>query len=45
MIKGNFFRFVLSVDGMMVKKALVVLANLSWLMATKIDKPIYHVTG
>ena len=35
--------FFLSVDGMMGKEALVVLATLSRLMAAKMDKPILHV--
>ena len=34
--KGGKFPFVLSVDGMMIKEALVVLTTLSQLMAVKI---------
>ena len=41
----HFSPFVLSVDGVMGKEALVVLALLSQLMATKMDEPILHVTG
>ena len=43
--KEKFSPFVLSVDGMMVKESLVVLATLSRLMAAKLDEPISHVTG
>ena len=35
--------FVISVDGMIGRKALVVLANLSRLMTVKMDEPISHV--
>ena len=35
--------FVISVNGMLGREALVVLANLSRLMATKIDEPILYV--
>ena len=41
----HFSPFVLSVDGMMGKDALVVLSTLSLLMATKLDEHISHVTG
>ena len=34
---------VLSVDGMLGMEALVILANLSQLMAAKMDEPILHV--
>ena len=37
--------FSLSVDGMVGKKALVLLDTLSQLMAAKMDKPISNVTG
>ena len=40
----HFPTFVLSVDGMMDKEALVVLANLSQLMAAKTDEPILPIT-
>ena len=39
------YPFVLSVDGMLGKQAMVVLVNLSQLMADKMDKPILHVCG
>ena len=44
---GNGFSspFVISVDGMLGKKALVILANLSQIMAAKMDEPILHVRG
>ena len=41
----QFYPFLLSVDGEIGKEAQVVLATLSRLMATKIDKPIPHVKG
>ena len=41
----HFSPFFLSVDGMMGKEALVILATLSRLMAAKLDEPILHVTG
>ena len=37
--------FFLSVDGMLGKEALVVLANLSRLVAAKMEEPISHVHG
>ena len=37
--------FVISVNGFLGREALVVLANLSRLMAAKMDKPISHVRG
>ena len=37
--------FVLSVDGMLGREALVALDNLSQLMAAKMDEPILHVRG
>ena len=40
-----FSPFVLSVDGIIGKEALVVLANLSRLMAAKPEEPISHVCG
>ena len=39
------YPFVLSVDGMLGNQALVVLVNLSQLMADKMDEPILHVHG
>ena len=41
----HFYPFVLSVDGMLGREALAVLANLSRLMAAKMDEPISHVLG
>ena len=41
---SHFSPFVLSVDGVMGKEALVVLATLSRLMDAKLDEPIFHVT-
>ena len=38
-----FYSFVNSIDGVLGKKALVVLANLSQLMPAKMDEPIFHV--
>ena len=38
-----FSQFSLSVDGMLGKEALFVLANLSRLMAEKLEKSISHV--
>ena len=43
--RRHFSLFVLSVDGMMGKEALVVLATLSQVMTAKTDEPILHVTG
>ena len=40
-----FLPFVLYVDGMLGREALVVLANFSRLVAEKIDEPISHVQG
>ena len=44
---GNVFlhSFFLSIYGMLGREALVVLANLSRLMAAKIDEPIFHMQG
>ena len=39
----QFSTFVLSVDGMLGREALVLLANLSQLIAAKMDEPILHV--
>ena len=44
-IKAFLSLFVLLVDGMMGNEALVVLATLSCLVTTKMDKLILHVTG
>ena len=41
----HFSYFFLSVDGMMVKEALVVLATLIRLMAVKIGEHILHIKG
>ena len=43
--KETFYQFPLSVDGMMGKEALVLLTNLSQIMAAKMDEPISHITG
>ena len=40
-----FSPFVLSVDGILEKEAPLVLANLSQLMAEKMEEPISHVQG
>ena len=39
----DFSPFVLSVDGMIGKEALVVPANLSQLMEARLEEPILHV--
>ena len=41
--KGKNSVFVLSVDGMLGKEDLVVLANLSWIMAVKMEAPTLHM--
>ena len=43
--REHFSPFVLSVDGILGKEALVVLANLSQLMEAKTDETISHVGG
>ena len=43
--RKHFSPFVLSVDGMLGREALVVLANLNQIMAAKMDEPILHVWG
>ena len=43
--RKHFSPFVLSIDGILGKEALVVLANLSQLMAKKKDEPISHLRG
>ena len=45
MSNGKNICFSLSVDGMLVKEALVVLPNLSLLMAMIMEEPILHVRG
>ena len=42
---GKNIFFSLSVDGMLGKEALVVLPNLSLLMAPKMEETILHVRG
>ena len=37
--------FAVSVDGMIRNEALVILTNLSRIMAEKIEEPIFHVCG
>ena len=44
-LRRHFSRFVLSVDGVMGKKALFILATLSQLMSARLDKSISHFTG
>ena len=44
-INGKLSPFFLSVDGMLGKKALAVIANLSGLMEEKMDEPIPLVQG
>ena len=44
-INGFFSIFVLSVDSILGRQDLVVLANLSQLTALKMDEPILHVQG
>ena len=41
----TFSKFLLSVDGMLRKEALVVLTNFSWLVVAKTEEPISHVRG
>ena len=41
----TFYQFFLSIDGMLGREALAVLANLSRIMAEKIDVPILHLRG
>ena len=41
----HFSRFVISVDGMIGRETLVVLMNLSQLLAEKIYQLIFHVQG
>ena len=42
-INIKFSPFVISVDGMLGREALAVLADLSRIMAAEIDEPISHV--
>ena len=44
-IKRKNSLFLFPVYGMMVNEALVVIANLSQLMATKLYEPILYITG
>ena len=44
MINIKFYLFVLSVDGILGMEAIVLLANLILLMATKTQEPILHVS-
>ena len=44
-INGKFSLFVISIDGMIGREALAVLAKLSRTMAEKMDEPILHVRG
>ena len=43
--RTRFSLFVLSIDGMLGKEALVVLANSIQLVAAKMDEPILHMKG
>ena len=43
--RKHFSPFALSVDGMLGREALVVLANLSRLIAVKMNEPLSHVRG
>ena len=43
--RKHVYQFFLSVDGILGKEALVVLPNVSRLMAEKLEKPISHVCG
>ena len=43
--KGFFSLLILSVDGILGNKALVVLANLSQITAEKMEEPILHMSG
>ena len=43
--RKQFFLFFLSIDSMLTREALAVLAQLSQTMAAKMDEPIYHVQG
>ena len=45
MSNGFFSLFVLSVDGMIRKDALVVLMTLNQLMVRKLEEPISYVRG
>ena len=40
-----FSPFIISVDGIMVNEALVILTTFSRLMAAKLDESIVHITG
>ena len=44
-VNGFFSPFVLSVDGMLGREALVVLTQFSHTMAAKMDEPVLHVQG
>ena len=43
--RKQFYPFVISVDGMLGREALVVIVQLSQTMAGKMYKPISHVQG
>ena len=43
--RRHFSIFFLSVDGMIVKEALVLLMTLSWLFAEKLEETISYVHG
>ena len=43
--REHFSPFLISIGGIIVKEALVLLANLSQLMAEKMDEPISHLRG
>ena len=43
--RKRFSPFIVSVDGMLGREALVILANLSQIVASKMDEPIFHMQG
>ena len=43
--RKHFYSFVLSVDGMLRKEVIFVLANLIRLMADKLEEPLSHIPG
>ena len=43
--RKHLYLFIIYVDSMLGREALVILANLSQLMAEKMDEPILHVQG
>ena len=41
----TFFSIFISIDGILVKEALVVITNFSSLVAVKMEEPILHMRG